>query len=254
MRDTAGHAPTHRLAYSEDEGPFAMSSDKFVLHGDVVGGGSVVIGNIGVGQGISVGRSAQARVTQGVSGEEIASLFEVIYEEISKQPIDSQAAIAEPVDRIRREVLRGDEASPRVIEYMLQLLARLSPPTFEVAVRALLQPAIATPIVEVVAALRNRVGTGVEQPADAGYESLIAEVTNLRQPTEVRSELLHSLEVIRDEVDKGDAADVREARLHLTRIRNGMPELRKQVWSWLRTNQVSLPIQILASQTFSDLG
>jgi len=90
--------------------------------GDKVGGDKIEAGDIS-GTGIAIGRGAQATVTQGLGGDEIAKLFADIYQQIEACPEDpdvDKEELIETVQKIQQEAAKGEEANPNEVERWLK--------------------------------------------------------------------------------------------------------------------------------------
>lgn len=112
--------------------------------GDKVGGDKISVGDISGSTGVAIGRGAQATVTQGLGGEEIARLFAEVYQQIKARPEDpdvDKAELTDTVQKIQGEVAKGEEANPKKIERWLKALAGMADDIFEVTVACLTSPA-----------------------------------------------------------------------------------------------------------------
>ena len=122
-----------------------------VVHGDEVRGDKITAGNIS-GEGIAIGRGAQATVNKG-SGEEIAHLFAAIYRQIETRPEDPKVEkqeIAETVQKIETEVAKSDSTSPDKVERWLKNLVMMAPDIWDVTIATL-----ANPVAGVATAIRK---------------------------------------------------------------------------------------------------
>jgi uncharacterized caspase-like protein len=112
--------------------------------GDKVGGDKITVGDISRSTGVAIGRGAQATVTQGLGGDEIARLFAEVYQQIktrSEDPDVDKEELTETVQKIQGEVARGEEANPHKVERWLKTLAGMADDIFEVTVACLTSPA-----------------------------------------------------------------------------------------------------------------
>jgi hypothetical protein len=117
------------------------------VHGDKVGGDKVEGDKITVGDvsgtGIAIGRGAQAAVTQGLGGQDIATLFAAVYQQIETRPEDpdvDKAELTETVQKVEAEAAKGEEASPKRIERWLKYLGSMAPDVLDVTVACLTNP------------------------------------------------------------------------------------------------------------------
>jgi hypothetical protein len=131
--------------------------------GDKVGGDKIQVGNISGSSGVAIGRGARATVTQGLSGDEIAKLFDSVYQRIEARPEDptvDKEELTETVQRIEAEVAKGEAANPTKVERWLRTLAGMADDIFDVTAASLVSPAagIAAVIRKVAAKAREEAG------------------------------------------------------------------------------------------------
>src|SRR5436309_5250557 len=126
------------------------------------GGGAYVGGGVQTG-GDFIGRDqtihgGYTRTTQhGLSGTEVAQLFESVYRRIEEPAAPRKAdaqEVRETVQRVEREVAKGEQADTERVERWLRGLADIAPDVLEVAVNALVNPAAA--VASAVRALARR--------------------------------------------------------------------------------------------------
>jgi hypothetical protein len=129
-------------ASGSDEGPQTTEGDRFQV-GDIYS------------SSVAIGRSAQVTVTQGISSDSLAKIFEEVYRRIEARPdevkVDKQL-ITTTVQNVEKEVAKGEEAKPDRLELWLKYLAALAPDILEVLLSALVSPAagIATGVLKVI--------------------------------------------------------------------------------------------------------
>jgi hypothetical protein len=119
-----------------------------IVHGDEVGGDKVTgdkitVGDISGGTGIAIGRGAQATVTHGLAGEDVAQLFATIHQQIKARadnPDIDKEEITETVQKIEQENAKGEQANPSKVERWLRNLASMAPDIFELTVECLKSP------------------------------------------------------------------------------------------------------------------
>jgi hypothetical protein len=124
--------------------------------GAYVGGGVSVEGGDFVGRdkrtvsitgdGNVVGDHSQATVTktQGLSGQDLAALFDHVYERIEARPPDpdiDKEEMVETVKNIEEEAAKGEEANPRKVERWLRTLGMMADDIVDVTAACLLSPA-----------------------------------------------------------------------------------------------------------------
>ena len=110
------------------------------------GGVSISGGRVTVG-GDVVGRDKITTTTHGIGAEGLAELsrqFAQIKKQIEERPADPQVEkdeLRETVERIEREVRKGEAADPGKVERWLRFLAEMADDVFRVTVAALSHPA-----------------------------------------------------------------------------------------------------------------
>jgi hypothetical protein len=141
-----------------------VGRDKIVhgdeVRGDKVGGDKITVGDISGSSGVAIGRGAQATVKQGLGGDEIARLFEAVYQQIEARPEDpdvDKEELTETVQKVQEETAKGEEANPKKVERWLSNLAEMAPDILDVTVACLTNPAagIATVIQKVAGRARE---------------------------------------------------------------------------------------------------
>jgi hypothetical protein len=111
--------------------------------GDKVGGDKITVGDISGSTGVAIGRGAQATVTQGLGGEDIARLFAEIYQQIEARPEDpdvDKEELTETVQKVQEEAAKGEEANPNKVERWLRFLGSMAPDILDVTVACLTNP------------------------------------------------------------------------------------------------------------------
>jgi hypothetical protein len=114
------------------------------IDGDKVGGDKTTVGSISDSTGFAIGPGAQATVTQGVDGEALARLFADVYRQIEARPQDpdvDKGEMAETVQKIEQEVVKGAEANPNKVARWLRFLAGMADDILDVTVACLTHPA-----------------------------------------------------------------------------------------------------------------
>ena len=120
--------------------------------GEVVSGDKIVVGNISGGEGIAIGRGAQASVTRttGVDPAVIEQMFDQMFSQmntltgVKKQ--DLEDAMAE-IEELKQEVAKGDEADESFLKRRFRNLARMAPEILDVVTAALINPALGLGVV-----------------------------------------------------------------------------------------------------------
>lgn len=113
-------------------------------HREEIGADKISVGNVTDSKAVAIGRGAQATVTEGIGGEELALLFAPVYEQIQDRPVDpdvDKEELSETVQKVVAESARGEEANPNRVERWLKNLALMAPDIFDVVSATLLNPA-----------------------------------------------------------------------------------------------------------------
>ena len=108
------------------------------------GASNIHIGGSVSGSNLVVGDHNQITQSNGVSGDEIAKLFEIAYQKIKARPEDPQVdkeEITQAVQRIEQETVKGEEANPGKVERLLTTLSGMAPDIGEVILASLTNPA-----------------------------------------------------------------------------------------------------------------
>jgi hypothetical protein len=89
-------------------------------------------------------------------------------------------------------------------------------------------------------------GQSVNHPQ---FDDLLAEVQNSDLSAAHKQEVSRNLDLVRREVERGEAGDVRLVRETLAGISQTLPQLREPLWQWLEeSDSLSTPIKIIARQ------
>jgi len=126
------------------------------VEGDKVGGDRLSVGNITGSSGIAIGSGAQASVTTGLRGNELATLFQAIHQQIQARPHDAavdKAELTTTVERIQQEVAKNDEANPIKVERWIGGLTETA-------------PEIANAVVSGLRSASARLGSAIRQLVD----------------------------------------------------------------------------------------
>jgi hypothetical protein len=118
--------------------------------GDFVGrdkiNSNIKVGNITDSTGIGIGNNVHVNVNQtsGVSADEIAGLFALIYQQIGarkEDPLVDKEELTQAVQRIEGETLKGEQANPDKMQRLLKTLAAMASDIGDVVIAALTSPA-----------------------------------------------------------------------------------------------------------------
>lgn len=107
-------------------------------------GDGIHIGGSVSGSNIVMGNNNRVTQTTGITGNEIATLFEVVYNRIETRKEDHKVEkeeITQTVQRIEQETAKGEEANPGKIERWLNTLNDMAPDIGEVVISCLTSPA-----------------------------------------------------------------------------------------------------------------
>jgi hypothetical protein len=108
--------------------------------GDQVEGDKITAGDIS-GSGVALGRGAQ--VQQGVSGEELASIFQMVYQKIAARPEEpnvDKREVAETVQKIEQETTSQAPPNENKLERWIRYLANMAPDILDVMVASIAGP------------------------------------------------------------------------------------------------------------------
>lgn len=123
-----------------------------IVHGDEVRGDKVTGGKAGrdiyhvshvSGTGVAIEPGAQATASQAGGSQDLVKLFAEIYQEIEDRPEDpnvDKEELVGTVEKIQKEVAKGEQANSTWVERRLKTLALMAPDIFEVTVVCLTHP------------------------------------------------------------------------------------------------------------------
>jgi hypothetical protein len=126
-------------------------------------GDTTIVHDISNSQGVAVGTNAQATVSYGVSGEQLADLFAPIYSRIQQRPeepgVDKQQ-LKKAVQDVERETARGEQANGNTIRGWLRFVAAVAPDILDVVLSTLTSPlaAIATLVRKIAEEAKQEAG------------------------------------------------------------------------------------------------
>lgn len=106
--------------------------------------GNIRIGGSVSGSNLVVGNNNQITQNTGVGADDLAKIFEVVYQRIEKRPDDTKVdkeEITETVQRIEQETARGEEANAGKVERWLKNVIEMAPDIGEVVISCLTSPA-----------------------------------------------------------------------------------------------------------------
>ena len=103
--------------------------------------GNIKVGNISNAKGVAVGHGASANVTEGLSGQEIAALFQSLSQRVAELPEGPSKTIAQQaVTGLEQEVKKGEAAEEKNLSTWFSFLAQAAPDIWEVATATLANP------------------------------------------------------------------------------------------------------------------
>jgi hypothetical protein len=123
-----------------------FSGDKTVQGDDISAEGDVNIVTIGAGARVgqvAAGKNISQTQNQGASAQDLATLFNAIYQMIDRRPDDpnvDKSDIRDTVKKIETESAKGDAANPVKVQNWLQFLKTIAPDILDVTAAALLNP------------------------------------------------------------------------------------------------------------------
>ncbi len=118
-----------------------------IVTGDQVGGDQYTVGDISDSTGIAIGPHATATVTEGVSGPELAQLFQTVAQQIAARPADpdvDKKEIADVVAQIEKETRTREAPNENKLERWLRHLAQMAPDILDVIAASMISPVTGT--------------------------------------------------------------------------------------------------------------
>jgi len=109
--------------------PQTVSVQGDLIQGNKTRGDHIQVGHIS-GSGVAIGRDAQVSVNQGIGGDDLAQLFELIFRQIEMRAVDpnvDKEEIIEVVSKIQQEAAKGESANPRKAERWINNLSEIAP-------------------------------------------------------------------------------------------------------------------------------
>lgn len=106
-------------------------------------GSNIRVGNLTGNTGVAIGAGAQAHVTQGVSGDQLAQVFASVYQQIESRPDDpdvDKEELTDTIQKVEAEAGKGEQANPKKIERWLSGLADVAPDVLDIAIASLTSP------------------------------------------------------------------------------------------------------------------
>ena len=103
--------------------------------------GNITVGDISNAKGVAVGHGASATVTEGISGADLAKVFQPILQKVAALPEGPSKEIAQQaVTGLEQEVKKGEAAQEQNVSTWFNFLAQAAPDVWDVAVAALANP------------------------------------------------------------------------------------------------------------------
>ena len=110
--------------------------------GDEVRGDKIRFGNVS-GDGVAIGRNAQATVNKGISGPELAALFAPIMQAAQSGPPDKREQAVQETQQLQDEVAKGKEANDETLAGLVESLVGLAPGAISAVCSAFGSPLLA---------------------------------------------------------------------------------------------------------------
>lgn len=154
-----------RVNIGGDVGGNVEIAGKDIIHGDVVGGDKISVGDIKDSKGVAIGRDAQASVTEGVDSAALAEALSAIEARLKAlENIDAQdvSDATETTEELFEEIQKGDEADEGFLARRFRNLARMGPDIVDVVTQTLLNPALGLSRVVQLVAEKAREETGLD--------------------------------------------------------------------------------------------
>ncbi|NJN95806.1 MAG: hypothetical protein HC875_17735 [Anaerolineales bacterium] len=132
-------------AIAQGPGAQAVGARGVMVGGNV--GGSIITGSIGGdyvgGDKVGGDKVGRDKIT-GLTGADLAQMFQDIYSRIEARPADpnvDKAEVKDTVQKIEQEVEKGEEANPSKVERWLKTLKGMAPDIGDVTIACLTNPA-----------------------------------------------------------------------------------------------------------------
>jgi hypothetical protein len=128
------------------EGNVTVSGGDFVGRDKIsktVQGDEIHVGDITNASGIAIGRGAQAQVSQGISGEDLARLFSPLYAAMQSAPPEKMGQAAGAIQALQQESSKGKQADDTKIAGLITQLAGLAPSMVSAVTAVFGSPALA---------------------------------------------------------------------------------------------------------------
>ncbi len=220
------------------------------LHGDFVGGDKVVFGDLGGSSGVAIGRGAQSSILQqSMRSPDLVELFRSIYLSIQLRPDEpgiGKDELVQLVQRIQDEVLKGDQANGQRLERWLKQLEQYASDVFQQTVEVLTSPLVASVSIR---QLVIQFGNTAEKTALPGVDEIKQQLENGPWSPEDRTHLIEKLEVIHNETQAGDKANLGEIAYALDQLVAADPTLRQPLAAWLVDSEaMPRPVRIIAKK------
>ena len=110
--------------------------------GDEVRGDKISVGNVS-GDGVAIGRNAQATVNEGIGGPELAALFAPIIQAAQSGPPGKREQAVQETQLLQVEVAKGKEANDETVAGLVESLVGLVPGAISAVCSAFGSPLLA---------------------------------------------------------------------------------------------------------------
>jgi hypothetical protein len=220
------------------------------LHADFIGSDKIVFGDLGGSSGVAIGRGAQSSILQqSMRSPDLLELFRSIYLSIQLRPDEpgiGKDELVQLVQRIQDEALKGDQANSQRLERWLKQLEQYASDVFQQTVEVLSSPVVTSVSVR---QLVIQFGNPVEKAALPGADEIKQRLENGLWSPDDKRHLIEKLEVIHNETQSGDKANLGEIAYALDQLIAADPGLRQPLAAWLVDSEpMPRPVRIIAKK------
>ena len=223
------------------------------VHGDFVGGEKIVLGDLGGSSGVAIGRGTQSSILQqNIRQPDLVELFRSVYLSIQLRPDEpgiGKDELAQLVQHVQDEVLKGDQANSQRLERWLRQLEQVASDVFQQTVEVLASPVVTSVSIHQMVI---QFGGDVEKAALPGVDEIKQRLENGPWSADEKAHLVERLESIHNEMLLGEKANLGEIAYALEQLVAADPGLRQPLAAWLVDSEaIPRPVRIIAKKMLS---
>jgi hypothetical protein len=221
------------------------------VHGDFVGGDKIVFSDLGGSSSVAIGRGAQSSILQqqNMRSPDVVELFRSIYLSIQLRPDEpgiGKDELVQLVQHIQDEVAKGDQANSQRLERWLKQLEQYASDVFQQTVEVLASPMVNSISIH---QLLIQFDSEVEKVALPGVDEIKQRLENGPWPADAKAQLVDKVELIHNEIQTGDKADLGEVAYAIEQLVAADPGLRQPLAAWLVDSEsIPRPVRIIAKK------